>query len=76
MILINDIALNIGARQKVFPSNELVQHVYPLLKTAEYLSNSQMQWLLIKKKKTYFAGLIAISVGLIGVLTYFTFNTL
>ncbi|MGR9073421.1 MAG: hypothetical protein ACU833_10195 [Gammaproteobacteria bacterium] len=70
-ILINDIFLNMGTQQKIFPVNELVRHVFPLLTGAEYVTNSQMQMLQLKKKKTFFAGLAATSTVLIAVLIYY-----
>lgn len=51
MLNIGDIGFNISRQQKLFSTYEMVEHVYPLLKSARYLTNSQMQMLLFKSNK-------------------------
>lgn len=63
MVNIGDHFVAIGERQKIFSLADLSQHVYPLLRNANYLSASQMNLLFISKHKLPLALLLLATMG-------------
>ena len=72
-ILIGEHFVMLGAQPRIFPTDQMMKHVYPLLQSAEYITPGKMQGLLMRRSKTVLYAIIAIFVALIGVLVYLLF---
>lgn len=69
-ILIGRQFVVLGAQPKIFPTDLMVEHVYPVLKDAEYVTQGKMQRLLLSKSKAFLFAMIILFGALIGVLVY------
>jgi hypothetical protein len=70
-ILIGNRFVVLGAQPKIFPTDQMVRYVYPVLQGAEFVSQSRMQRLLLRNSKVFLLVMILLFSALIGVLIYF-----
>ena len=69
-ILIGKQFVLLGGQPKIFPTDQMIMHVYPLLKEAEFITASKMQMLLLRNSKPFLYAMIVLFAALIGALIF------